>query len=213
MRAPHSSSALALNAFYPWRTAPEELALLGISGFKSLVFEGQCPTGLQGKPPHLDVLLQTDNAVIGIESKCTEYLVPKPAAFPDSYQSILDNRKDSSWFRLLCQLKQNPRMFSFLDVAQLIKHYLGLRRCYPQKSVILLYLYWEPLNVQEFEVFQRHRDELIRFAELVNPGDGVRFEHLGYLQLWQEWQKAGYSHVSRLLERYAVSLLNPAAET
>lgn len=46
MRAPWSSSALAVNSFAPWQHDPGVLTVAGISGFtKTLAFEAQCPNG------------------------------------------------------------------------------------------------------------------------------------------------------------------------
>jgi len=44
-----------------------------------------------------------------------------------------------------------------LDVAQLIKHYLGIRKRYGHKDTkVLLYLYWEPENASALAEFGRH---------------------------------------------------------
>ena len=43
MRAPWSSSALAVNSFAPWAPGPRPLKLAGLTGFgERLVFEAQC---------------------------------------------------------------------------------------------------------------------------------------------------------------------------
>jgi hypothetical protein len=54
----------------------------------------------------------------------------------------------------------------YLDVAQLIKHYFGLRNTakYTKRNITLLYLFWEPENSSKFDLFQKHRDELNEFA-------------------------------------------------
>ncbi len=53
LRAAHSSTALVVNTFGPWRSDPTSLHLGGITGLRSLRFEATCPTGLRGTPPHL----------------------------------------------------------------------------------------------------------------------------------------------------------------
>src|SRR5690348_15989993 len=59
MRAPWSSSALAVNSFAPWASDPTLLSLAGISRFtETLAFEAKCPNGVSTIPPHLDVLLE-----------------------------------------------------------------------------------------------------------------------------------------------------------
>ncbi|MDY0211739.1 MAG: hypothetical protein RBR06_01890 [Desulfuromonadaceae bacterium] len=83
MRALHSSSALAVN-FFDWWVANSNGPLLEALGIQSpagcrVRFEAQYPTGLPGNPPNLDVTLGLpDGEIIGIESKFTEWLTPKP---------------------------------------------------------------------------------------------------------------------------------------
>ena len=81
IRAAHSSTALAVNCFAPFRRSPSHLHLCGTEGFTSLHFEKKCPTGLRGTPPNLDVLASRSDRVVAIESKCTEYLSPTAARF------------------------------------------------------------------------------------------------------------------------------------
>src|SRR4051812_16935044 len=65
MRAPWSSSALAVNSFAPWQRDPTLLSLAGISGFtETLAFETKCPNGLSAIPPHLDVLLERGDEIV-----------------------------------------------------------------------------------------------------------------------------------------------------
>lgn len=81
--AAHSSSALVINTFGPWRTQPESLRIAGISGFRNVRFEVTFPTGLGGTPPHLDLFADGDS-IVAVESKCTEWMKSKPALFSDS---------------------------------------------------------------------------------------------------------------------------------
>ena len=79
MKALHASSALVVNFFDYWTDKPKAplLSALGIDAddIQSLDFEAQFPTGLGGTPPHLDLAITLGSgAVIGIESKFTEYL-------------------------------------------------------------------------------------------------------------------------------------------
>ena len=105
-RAAHSSSALVVNSFAPFKDAPSQLSLLGSVGFGTLAFEKKCPTGLKGKSPNLDLLAERDDLVVGIESKCTEYIAEKerPAGyvpFKPAYFDIKDERRDGRWFRTM----------------------------------------------------------------------------------------------------------------
>jgi len=74
MRAPHSSSALAVNTFGRWSEEPSSLCICGQTAFESLKFEQLCSTGLGGTAPHLDVLAVGPEAVVAVESKCLEHL-------------------------------------------------------------------------------------------------------------------------------------------
>jgi hypothetical protein len=205
--AAHSSSALAANAFGPWRNDPRTLSVAAMSGFISLQFEYACSAGVRGTAPHLDVVARTSDAVLGIESKCTEYLQPKVAAFAEAYERIDDVRRDSAWFSLITDGALRGR-FAHLDAAQLVKHYLGLAGAFPTGSVVLLYLFWEPLNVADLKMFHSHRYELEEFSRIV-AGDRVAFRFQSYPELWTEWGERGgpaKAHVARLEARYRVRI-------
>lgn len=206
--AAHSSSTLAVNVFGRWRDDPAEFRIAGISGFTELRFEHRCGAGVRGTAPHLDVLARTPDVVVAIESKCTEYLQPKSAHFAEAYSKIEDGRKSSPWFSVVSDAAVRQR-FALLDAGQLVKHYLGLANTFRQGPVVLLYLFWEPLNAGDFGVFADHRRELREFAEAV-AGDRVEFKYQSYPDLWREWDAlggaAGLQHVADLRKRYLVSL-------
>jgi hypothetical protein len=48
-------------------------------------FEQKCPMGLEGTPPNLDLVAMSDKGVIGVESKCTEFLCQHTAKFSPAY--------------------------------------------------------------------------------------------------------------------------------
>ena len=50
-KAVHSSSALAVNAFAPFRTRGFELTVPGSGSITGLEFERKCPHGISGRPP------------------------------------------------------------------------------------------------------------------------------------------------------------------
>ena len=85
-RAVRSSTALVVNAFAPFKEQPGALLLLERLGVGGLRFEKSLPTGLRGTAPHLDVWLERENGVVGIESKLLEYFAPKKAKFAGSYE-------------------------------------------------------------------------------------------------------------------------------
>lgn len=208
MLAVHSSSALAVNVFGPWVDRPSEVSLLGGSGFDDLKFERRCPTGLRGTPPHLDVFLSAEESVVGIESKCLETLSEHDVRFSVAYDRLAD--KNTPWSRLIRELNSFPNAYRFLDVAQLVKHALGLAHTFPKKVKTLLYLYWEPVNWREFDEFRRHREEIARLADAVG-GASVRFVAKSYPELWAEWGEdnlptARHDHLEWLRRRYVVDI-------
>jgi hypothetical protein len=206
--AAYSSSALAVNAFGPWRSRPGELVLANAGRFSRLDFEIRCPTGLRGTAPHLDVL--ADGPVtVGVESKCLEPLKAPEIKFSPAYDSICDERVSTKWFRLIKELRAARRAFRFLDAAQLVKHALGLQHRCPNSQVILLYLFWEPTNASDLEEFRQHRQEVEELADAVG-GEHVRFAAESYPDLWASWERAGTpwlaGHVARLKARYQVAV-------
>lgn len=212
MRAPWSSSALAVNSFAPWARGPGPLKLARLSGFgEQLVFEAQCPNGVSRIPPHLDVLLERDGGFVGVESKCTEHLSERTAKVADAYLRLAeggDARASSRWFGALEQAPQ----FRLLDACQLVKHFLGLSLTYPERPLTLVYLYWEPANASEIELFDRHRAEVDSFASLVESDETCRFSALSYREHWAELAAGGDrpewldDHLARLRQRYEVEI-------
>lgn len=210
-RAAHSSSALAVNTFAPFRTRRSDLDLLEAGPFQSLQFERKCPTGLRGgRAPNLDVLLCGHPGVIGIESKLTEYLSRHRAKFRPSYlQQIRDERCEQGYFREMLRLLEQPDHYAWLDAAQLIKHAFGLARTFRSQPVRLLYLYWEPVNPEAYPVFGEHRREIEEFAERV-AGSTPEFHSMSYPDLWAalgktapEWLSV---HLGNLSSRYLVTI-------
>jgi hypothetical protein len=203
----HSSSALAVNTFARWKKNPHTLSLCGVHGFNNIQFEQKCPTGLGGTPPNLDLLAESDEVVIGIESKFLEYFTPKKPTFSESYQRNCFPHAEDKWWSLLEEMRKIEPLN--LDTAQLIKHYLGLinQPDYRNLKIILLYLFWEPGNWNEFDVFKRHREEINMFNERVKD-TSVKFVAQSYPELWKEWEseKGLADHLRYLRERYYVNL-------
>lgn len=206
-RAAHSSSALAANTFGPWRNNPQSLSLLGQTGFTVLRFERQCPTGLGGIPPNLDLVVEGPDVVIGVESKFLEFLAPKPPKFTDSYKPGNLPQMEPCWANLMAALKAGPEQY--VDGAQLVRHYLGLRNQpeFKGKKIILLNVFWEPENWSDFPEYRQHRAELAAFQEMVKDSD-VTFVWMTYPELWSQWEAQGLfpEHVREIRKRYALSI-------
>ncbi|MGA7872469.1 MAG: hypothetical protein WCA22_16405 [Candidatus Binatus sp.] len=214
--AAHSSSALVVNCFAPFKIGKRarELALAGTVGFNAVTFERKCPPGLRGgTAPNLDLVSEGQTTVVAMESKCTEYFGVKVSRrFSPAYSAqIHDERRDGPWFASMESIISGNSEFLHLDVPQLIKHAFGLARCFKGIPTILLYVFWEPANAFEFPIFEQHRDEIRRFQKMVN-GSFPQFISMSYPELWDSWASQVevpswlIEHIASLRERYFVSL-------
>ena len=206
--AAYSSSALVVNSFGPFRHAPDKLVLAGDSGYAEAMFERRCPNGLQGKSPNLDFFAANRTSVVGVESKFLEPLRPPKVDFSDQYRPAMNMKAESVWRQVYESLVADPKRFKHLDVAQLVKHYLGLWHSFRahEEPKRLVYLYWEPMNAGSIPEFVAHRRELSILAAEVTSSE-VRFIFLSYLQLWQTWLAESpwdgiRAHVDALRQRY-----------
>ena len=210
--AAFSSSALAVNAFGPFRHRPNHLELLGHSGFADTQFEKPLPTGLRGTDPHLDFFAVDAAAIVCVESKFLEILWPKEAKFADSYAAVIESLAESGWTGVYKELKRGPRLFKYLDAAQLVKHYLGMRNTLGSVKAeqALLYVYWAPTNASDIEEYRRHREEVAQFTYAVRNSQ-IQFVARSYRELWDEWKEASNwtgmeAHLSNLEQRYSFSI-------
>lgn len=205
-RAIHSSSALVANTFGRWKTDSKHLKILGLSNFSPPYLEKKCPTGLKGTPPNLDVVIESETDIVGIESKLLEPLTQKQPKFSENYKKLSLPRCEEQWWQLLESSKSwRPSHF---DVAQIIKHYLGLRNKYRDgRQIHLVYIYWQPLNASGFQEYEMHQKEIELTASFLD-GSEVDFVAMNYHQLWDSWAKDPMLeiHAGNLKQRYAVDI-------
>jgi len=210
MKALHSSAALVVNFFDYWTTRNAEVLLrsLGLpENPSSIEFEAQFPTGLPGIPPNLDLALRFDSGlVIGVESKFSEWLTPKPAGkemfkakyFPESI-GLWTSRRLPGCQALANEVQSGADQFRYLDVAQLLKHALGLSTQHPG-SIELFYVFFDIPGQESLA----HRAEVERFESAVK-GD-FRFRWSSYQDIFKKLaQSAGAEHrsyITYLGERY-----------
>jgi hypothetical protein len=203
MRALHSSSALVVNLFDYWaeRDLSLVVASLGLRPDRaSIEFEAQFRTGLDGNPPNLDLCVRFENGwVVGVESKFTEWLVPKamgsepfkPKYFPDARKLWADHGLEACQ-TLAEAMHSGVRRFRYLDAAQLLKHALGLA-CHHPATFELCYLYYEVPSTESAV----HRAELDQFADLIR-GD-FEFQVRTYQELYRRLRDvAGTEHAAYL---------------
>lgn len=205
----HSSAALAVNAFAPFKEYPEDIILNGMQGANCVEFEKQLRIFRGGRAPNIDVWIEKEANAVAVESKLLEYLTPKMPSFSKAYDRLTPPKSESCWWDLYLQTKQSSTT-CYLDRAQLIKHYFGLSSFQsknPVKCLTLLYIFWEPLNFQEVEVCLRHRQELKLFSEALEKAK-IQFRWMTYNQLWDEWMAIPtlVAHAQLLKSRYQVYL-------
>ena len=187
IQALHSSAALACNFFEYWRE--RDLAVLGtVFGLRTrpsrLAFERKFPTGLGGIAPNMDVVLyEPDGEIFAIESKFTEpYSTSKLKCYLKQ-KYFLDGR--CLWTEVGlpgCQavaddLRNGTLNFELLDVAQLLKHMLGLGRTGSRWRLCCL---WYRIDGR---IGQRHQEELEQFSQKIGA-DAARFTSLTYQKLF-----------------------------
>lgn len=211
LRSPDSAAALAVNSFLRWRSAPDQLPLAGWTGFDAIQFEVRCPTGLRGTPPHLDLLALRLDAAVAVTVRCSEYLSRRKTAVAPSYDRLLATTPGlDAWRQQLDRLRHEPKGYRHVDLGALVKFAVALGRTFPERPTVLLYLFWEPLDADQFEEFGRHRQELAELQQAVQDGR-VTFSAQNFRAMWQEWAACAApdwlaDHVQRLHARYCVSI-------
>lgn len=207
--SPESSSALVANTFGWFIGRPTECP--PPPGWA----EGWEPISLQlevelrfpwrgGHHPWLDVVVETSDHLVGIESKRYEpYRGHNNVAFSEAYWRAVWGKRMRPYEWLRDGLARNPTLFNRLDAAQLIKHAFGLRtRAHARrKRPVLLYLFAEPRcwpdgTAIDQTTYEEHRNEVDWFARLVSDAE-VRFQSTTY-RLWLDsMATASVSGISR----------------
>lgn len=209
--SPESSSALAANAFGLFLDRPADLPpLVGCEGLQWPARSVQLEAIVRfpwsgGHHPCLDALVETEDALIGVESKRYEpFRSKKEANFSEAYWRPVWGEDMRRYEDLRDRLRARDVAFSMLDAAQLIKHAFGLRTAVHRddkrgKRPVLFYLYAEPArwpDEQPIDATQHasHRAEIEHFASLVE-GDEVSFRFASYRELLSTWARNEAEHV------------------
>jgi len=210
MHSAFSSAALAVNSFACWLGREADLELGAIKGFDKMAFEVKCSVGVRGTAPNLDLIASGAGGRVAVESKCTEYLTQQRADFSDVYAARVTDLAHPSWQAEYEALKADPQRYTWLNAAQLLKHYLGLKNTFQDGGSTLVYLYWQPREALDHLPFAEHREEIDRFADAVSDPE-LPFAALSYRELWDGWDAVGQGswlseHVTELRSRYEVQL-------
>jgi hypothetical protein len=207
-----SSSALAFNFFGPFEQDPVRRQVLTRAmdlddEILDLQFKRKCPTGLAGTPPHLDVVLDLGSRVVGVASKFTEWLAPKPsktAAFDVRYLQRREKLWDSAGLprsqKVAEAIASGELQFAHVDALQLLKHALGLRACFGERAS-LAYVYLERAG----EVSLAHVRELDTFTSAISPE--LTFRSWTYQELFaglrrQQVDESLDAHLKVFAQRY-----------
>jgi hypothetical protein len=214
LESPESSAALVANTFGLFLSEPEALPPLSGSencGWPALSVRLEAVVRFPwkgGRHPCLDVLIETEKCLIGIESKRYEPFRSKSkAVFSEAYWRPVWGDAMAGYEHVRDDLRDENTTFMHLDAAQLIKHAFGLRtevhrnKDFPGKQAVLLYLYAEPTQWPDGRLISdddidRHRSEISRFSEIV-ADDEVVFRSCSYGELLTQWDQASNQAIRR----------------
>ena len=192
-------------AWSPCRVAPEEEVRFPWAG---------------GHHPWLDAVVETEEFLIGVESKRYE---PFDVHSRDEASSFSEAYWRDEWGKAMHPyqwvrdgLAHRPQLFRYLNAAQLVKHAFGLRTkaLKMRKKPVLVYLYAEPKawpggggKAISNDARTDHAEEVRCFARMVAGGE-VQFLHFTYSELLQVFAASPLQHVrdhaSRLRERFDI---------
>lgn len=108
------------------------------------------------------------------------------ADFKPAYRDVVAMLADTTWRAEYERLSEGPRRYRFLDAAELVMHYLGLRRRFPDRPITLAYLYWQPSNAPEVAACAIHAAEVAEFSRRLSDPH-VRVVGRSYTHLWEDW--------------------------
>jgi restriction endonuclease-like protein len=195
-----SSAALAANTFGFFINRPADLPPL--PGWEnpwrpaSVLPEAEVRFPWRGGlHPWLDALIETDEFLIGVESKRYEPFRTRAndgkPPFSDAYWRDKFGQRMGPYQWLRDGLGNRPSLFKRLDAVQLVKHAFGLRtQAHARgKAPVLAYAYAEPkawppptVNPISDDARTQHAEEVRWFARMVG-GAEVRFMSFTYVEL------------------------------
>ena len=214
--SPESSAALVANTFGWFLERPALLpAFVGLGGNPAfsvtLEAEMRFPWA-GGRHPWLDVGIESDSLLIGVESKRYEPFRPgKTGVFSEAYERDVWGERMRRYTGLMRDIQAGNQAFGSLDAVQLIKNACGLRTRAIKRArqPVLVYLYAEPplwvgsaKPVDPARIAQ-HRTEVARFGKIVN-GDHVTFLPLRWADVLAQWaaKPALKAHVAAVVQRF-----------
>ena len=210
LQRPDSCMALAATSFLPWAPHPDRLALCGLGDFTEIHFDGRCPTGVRGTPPHIEVLASGPSGVVGVTVRVFDYLIQRQARPSPAYRSLELPARMVPWAALLREADSDQRGFRHVDILMLVKLALGLGRIFAHRPTRLLYVYLEPARASQLGPFAAHRQELARLVDGTRDS-AVPLTAVSFCELWAGWRDGRAPQPVRaaaavLGRRYAVAM-------
>ncbi len=209
--APYSSATLAANAFGGWLGHETELTIAGLADFTTgISLEHKLKIAHGGGEANLDCALSSPEALVGIESKLTEYLAPhEPVSWRMPYQHPeMARLLDDGWRSVFEASLSRTWRPVHLGVEQLVKHALALNSHASGRATHLVYVFWEPTNGSEHPEVRQHRTEVAELATKV-AGAQPSFHPVTYEELFAEWTAIRpdadwrTEHIAQLRDRYS----------
>jgi len=203
-----SSTALVSSAFAPWRAAPEGLCVAGLSGFADVRLEERLHIPHGGGTPNLDVALSAPGLLVGVESKLTEHLAPRPRREwrPAYRRPSMAAELDEGWAEVFAELLEGRWKPRFLDAGQLVRHALSLSVPRDAAERHLVLLFWEPADGAALPDVVTHREEVRELESRLGAESSPRLHAQSYAELFALWAPVLPDHVAALRERYEVAL-------
>ncbi len=216
-----SSSALVVNSF----AEAAKLKSCESDYWNTLLFNGEDPffcgqmkeacfekklkiCGIKGFSPNVDFYLRAEDSVVAIESKYTEPFEPKIGKIQKQYETLIrDWEGKYPVVKALSAVIREIGKYTYLDVAQLVKHMLGLVSLsrYGHRKIKkfkLIYLYHPSVD----EVNNgKHREEVNRFAKHFKMAKAESwFKAMTYKELFSNLNMIPGSkdHYNKLRSRY-----------
>jgi len=219
-KALHSSSVLCINLFHYWSRKNELDKLCHALNLcnqrndiaRTLTFEMKFPIfDTARRHPNLDVVIENpDDAYIkayAIESKFTEPYSSRKEGKKSHRESLSKYlHAESIWKGLThlkehCESKNLDDEYKYLDMPQLVKHILGLKRFYGKSGFRILYLWYDVPGGEGWQ----HRKETEQFITHTKK-DRLKVMAISYQELFARFEKlyinGNEEYMSYLSDRY-----------
>lgn len=167
-----------------------------------------------GRHPCLDALIETSNALIGVESKRYEPFRSSPKGdLSPAYWRPVWGEAMTGYEQVRDGVADGSLVFEHLDAIQLLKHAFALRTAVHRegpavgKQAVLYYLYAEPREWPDGRAIpaadvERHRSEVGEFARRV-ADDEVTFRSCTHSQLLEQWSVSENPRIRELAKAIA----------